>query len=81
VIVTRVADGSPAEKAPIRVGDVIVALGGQTLNGQADFYTRLWASGAAGHEIALDVLREGRIQRISVKSIDRDAYYRPRPTY
>jgi S1-C subfamily serine protease len=81
VIVTRVADGSPAENAPIRVGDVIVALGGQTLKGQADFYTRLWASGAAGREIALDVLRDGRIQRISVKSIDRDAYYRPRPTY
>lgn len=81
VIVTRVASGSPAERAPIRVGDVIVALGGQTLKGQADFYTRLWASGAAGREIALDVLREGRIQRVTVKSIDRDAYYRPKPTY
>jgi S1-C subfamily serine protease len=81
VIVTRVADGSPAEKAPIRVGDVIVALGGQTLRGQADFYTRLWASGAAGREIALDVLREGRVQRVTVKSIDRDTYYRPKPTY
>jgi S1-C subfamily serine protease len=81
VIVTRVASGSPAEQAPIRVGDVIVALGGQTLRGQADFYTRLWASGAAGREIALDVLRDGRIQRVTVKSIDRDTYYRPKPTY
>ena len=81
VIVTRVAGGSPAEQAPILVGDVIVALGGRTLRGQADFYTRLWGSGAAGREITLDVLRDGRIQRVTVKSIDRDAYYRPKPTY
>ena len=75
------ASGSPADQAPIRVGDVIVALGGQTLRGQADFYTRLWASGTAGREITLDVLREGRIQRITATPIDRDAYYRPKPTY
>jgi serine protease Do len=81
VIVTRVADGSPADQAPIRVGDVIVALGGQTIRGQADFYTRLWASGPAGHEIALDVLRDGSIQRVTVRSMDRDKYYRAKPTY
>jgi S1-C subfamily serine protease len=81
VIVTRVAAGSPADKAPLAVGDVIVALGGQTLKGQADFYTRLWGSGAAGREIVLDVLRDGRIQRVTVTSIDRDLYYRPKPTY
>ena len=81
VIVTRLASDSPADKAPLRVGDVIVAVGGQTIRGQADFYTRLWASGAAGREIVLDVLRDGSIQRVTVKSIDRDLYYRAKPTY
>jgi serine protease Do len=81
VIVTRLATDGPADKAPLRVGDVIVALSGQTIRGQADFYTRLWASGAAGGEIVLDVLRDGRIQRVTVKSIDRDRYYRAKPTY
>ena len=81
VIVTRVATDSPADKAPLRVGDVIVALGGQTIRGQAEFYTRLWASGAAGREIVLDVLRDGSIKRVSVKSMDRDLYYRAKPTY
>jgi S1-C subfamily serine protease len=81
VIVTRVATGSPAEQAPLAVGDVIVALGGQTVKGQADFYTRLWGSGAAGQAIVLDVLRDGAIQRVTVKSIDRDLYYRAKPTY
>jgi S1-C subfamily serine protease len=81
VIVTRLASDGPADKAPLRVGDVIVALSGQTIRGQADFYTRLWASGAAGSEIVLDVLRDGKIQRVTVKSIDRDRYYRAKPTY
>ncbi len=81
VIVTRLASDGPADKAPLRVGDVIVAVGGQTIRGQADFYTRLWASGAAGSEIVLDVLRDGKIQRVTVKSIDRDRYYRAKPTY
>jgi S1-C subfamily serine protease len=79
VIVTRVSEGGPAERAPILVGDVIFAIGGQVIKGQADFYQRLWASGQAGVEVALDVLRTGRVQRITVKSIDRDRYYRVRP--
>jgi S1-C subfamily serine protease len=79
VIVTRVSEGGPADRA-IRTGDVIVALGGQTLKGQADFYRRLWSSGEAGATISLDVLRDGKIQRVTVKSMDRDRYYRPKPT-
>jgi S1-C subfamily serine protease len=81
VIVTRVADDGPADRAPVRIGDVIVAVEGQTIKGQADFYQRIWRSGEPGREIPLDVLREGRIQRVTVKSSDRDRYYRAKPTY
>jgi S1-C subfamily serine protease len=77
VIVTRVSPDSPAE-AGLRPGDVIVSVGGQVIKGQADFYSRLWARGPAGAEIPLDVLREGRIEKVTVKSVDRDAYYRAR---
>jgi S1-C subfamily serine protease len=80
VIVTRVSPDSPAEAA-VRPGDVIVAVGGQVIKGQADFYVRLWSRGEAGVEVPLDVLRDGRIQKVSVKSIDRETYYRARPTY
>lgn len=80
VIVTRVSEESPADQAAVRTGDVIVAVGGQTIKGQADFYRRLWSSGEAGVEIRLDVLRDGKIQPVTVKSMDRDKYYRPKPT-
>ena len=80
VIVTRISPESPADDAALRVGDVIVGVGGQAIKNQADFYNRLWSRGEAGVEIPLEVLREGRLEKISVKSMDRDKYFRLRPT-
>ena len=81
VIVTRVSPDGPAEGASIATGDVIVGIGGQPIKGQADFYTRMWKIGEAGVDIPLDVLRAGRVESITVKSIDRERYFRPKPTY
>lgn len=81
VIVTRVSPEGPAERADVRKGDVIVALGGQPVTGQADFYIKLWKSGEAGVEVPLEVLRAGRVEKLLVKTMDRANYYRPRPTY
>jgi S1-C subfamily serine protease len=81
VIVTRVSPQSPADAAAIRAGDVIVRLAGQVIKGQADFYVRLWSQGEAGVEVPLEVLRDGGLQPVTVKSIDREKYYRPRPTF
>jgi serine protease Do len=81
VIVTRVSPGSPAAAAALRPGDVIVGMGGLPVKGQAALYTRLWSSGPAGVDVVLDVLRDARVQPVTVKSIDREAYYRRKPTY
>lgn len=81
VIVTQVSAEGPSDAAAIRPGDVIVGVGGQVTRSQAAFYTELWSRGAAGVEIPLDVLRDGRIQQIKVQSIDRDTYYSRKPTY
>jgi S1-C subfamily serine protease len=80
VVVMRVNPDSPADAA-LRPGDVIIALGNDRVTGQAEFYTRLWSLGAAGVEVPLRVLREGKIQSVTVKSTDRDRYYRVRPTF
>lgn len=81
VIVTRVSPDGPADEASIRAGDVIVGIGGQSISGQGDFYTRLWKTGDAGVDVPLEVLRGGRVEKITVKSIDRERYFRSRPTY
>jgi S1-C subfamily serine protease len=77
VVVTRVLPDAPAHKAGLRRGDVILGIGGQSIGDQAEFYRRLWASGAAGIEIMLHVLRDRVVQRLVVRSADRMDYLRP----
>jgi S1-C subfamily serine protease len=81
VIITRVSSEGPAEAADIRAGDVIVGIGGQPIKGQADFYNKLWSRGEAGVAIPLDVLRAGKVETITVKSISRDRHFRQKQTY
>jgi S1-C subfamily serine protease len=80
LIVTRVSPEGPADDAGLKAGDIIVGIGGQPIKGQADFYTRLWKSGEAGVEIAIEVLKGNRVETYKVKSIDRNRYFRNRPT-
>ena len=81
VIVTRVSPESPAAAAGLNAGDIIVGVRGEKLQGQADFYRKVWATGDAGAEVLLDVLQENEIRQLPVKSIDRNSYLRSRPVY
>ena len=77
VVVTQVLRDSPAERGGVKRGDIILAVGGQAIGNQAEFYRTLWASGAAGSEITLQVWRAKSVREISVRSIDRMEYLRP----
>ncbi len=81
LIVTRVSPDSPAELAGIASGDIIVGLSGEQIKGHTDFYRRLWASGDAGTDIMLDVLKGTEVKKLAVHTMDREKYLRPRPTY
>ncbi len=77
VVVTRVLPDGPADRAGLKRGDIILGLEGESISGQAEFYGRLWESGAAGAEVVLHVLRKRVVQQITVESADRMAYLRP----
>ena len=81
LIVTRVSPESPADDAGLQRGDVIVGIAGKPIQGQADFYTKLWASGQAGVEVPLEVLKGNQVQKVTLKSRDRESYFRPKPVY
>ncbi len=63
VIVGTVAQGSAAERAGLKQGDVIVALNGQVINDSNSLRNRV-ASTPPGSEVTLTVLRDGREQQV-----------------
>jgi S1-C subfamily serine protease len=63
----------------MREGDVIWAVRDQSVTSLADFYRKVWASGSAGTEIPIEVVRDSRTVWVRVKSADRRSFLkRPR---
>ena len=81
LIVTRVSPESPAERAGLRAGDIILAVGGEAVRSQAEFYRKIWGRGAAGSDIPLRLLQGIDVRDINVHSIDRVEYFRQKTSY
>ena len=79
VFVIRIMRGGPAEKADLQIGDLILKVNGQAVNGQADFYRKVWALGTAGVKVPISILRGTEIQEFNLQSADRYQFFK-RPT-
>ena len=80
VLITRVSPEGPADLAGLQAGDIILAVGGDGVKSQSEFYQKLWQRGSAGDDITLKVLQGTDIRDVKVHSIDRLQYFRPRTT-
>jgi len=74
VVVADIARQGPAAAAGVQAGDVIASVRDESVESLADFYRKLWASGPAGTEIPIEVVREGRAIWLRVASADRTTY-------
>jgi len=81
LFVSRVTPASPAERAGIKRGDVIVGVKGELPKNLADFYRKVWAQGSAGDTVALDVLQDSEVRRIEVKSMNRLDHLKLKSTF
>ncbi len=77
VLVTQVLKDAPAALGGVQRGDVIIAIGGQAIGSQSEFYRALWASGEAGSKITIQVWRNKAVREIIVHSMDRMQYLQP----
>jgi S1-C subfamily serine protease len=77
VVVTRVLPESPAAKAGLKRGDIILGVGGEAIGRQSEFYQRLWGSGEAGSAVTLHVLQNKLVKKLNLRSADRMEYLRP----
>jgi S1-C subfamily serine protease len=79
--VSRVTPESPAEKAGIKRGDVVIGVGGDVTPTLPEFYKKLWSTGNAGVTVPLDVKQSGSTRRIDVPSVNRLDHLKLRSTF
>ena len=70
MVVAGVSPIGPARAAGFRPGDVIVRVNGTEVSSQAEFYRRLWL-GPVEQDVQLVVMREARLEAITVRPVDR----------
>jgi serine protease Do len=81
LLVARVTQGGPAEKAGVQRGDILTGVAGETAKNLGDFYRKVWAQGGAGAVVPLDVLRDSQARRIDVESINRLDHLKLKSTF
>ncbi|MBL8213967.1 MAG: Do family serine endopeptidase [Bryobacterales bacterium] len=72
VLINSVTPGSPAEKAGIRRGDVILSLNGQPVTDTNSLRNRIAAAGPNA-DVKLGILREGREQEVTARLAESQA--------
>jgi S1-C subfamily serine protease len=74
VIIVGLAGRGPAQKANLRTGDVVLAVGGTQVSELAGLFRKIWSLGNAGVEVPLLVYRDGRTFEVKVPSGDRNRF-------
>jgi len=74
LVVTHISPDSPAERAGVRDGDVILGVAGEPVITLAAFMRRLWSLGDAGIELTLMLLSETAVREVTVRTASRLDY-------
>jgi len=81
VFVSRVSKGGPAAQAGVEAGDLIVGVDGKPVHSLAEYYRTVWAFGAPGVIVPLNILKGVKVEEVRVVSGDRYDYLRLNPSY
>ena len=71
LVVAGLASGGPADRGGLQLGDIVVAVAGERVNGLAGLFRRIWSLGPAGVEVPLTIARNGSRIDVRVASADR----------
>jgi S1-C subfamily serine protease len=71
LVVAGIAPGGPADRAGIKVGDMVLEVAGEKPSDLADLWRRVWRLGPAGCGVSLKLLRKNHIKDALLQSADR----------
>ncbi|MBV8806888.1 MAG: serine protease, partial [Sinobacteraceae bacterium] len=74
LVVRGLTQGGPAQRAGVKLGDVLLEVAGEPVSDLAELFRKVWRVGPAGSEIAMTLGRGRNTSRIRVTSADRDDY-------
>ncbi|MEO8719319.1 MAG: PDZ domain-containing protein, partial [Burkholderiales bacterium] len=74
LVVAGLAAGGPADRAGVKLGDVVVAVAEERPQGLADMFRRVWALGPAGVQVPLTLARSGKRTDLQLSSVDRNDF-------
>jgi len=76
IVVTGMSSRGPAQRTRLRLGDVVLAVGGMEVKDLAGFFRQIWSLGDAGVEVPLLVHRDGHNFQMNVPSTDRSRLFK-----
>jgi S1-C subfamily serine protease len=71
IVVAGLSERGPASKTGLKPGDRILAVRDEPISSLASLWRRVWASGAAGSEVVLQVVRDKETMKVRILSADR----------
>jgi len=71
LVVAGLASGGPADRAGVKLGDVVAGVAGERVQGLAGFFRKVWSLGAAGVEVPITVARGTNRLDLRLASADR----------
>jgi S1-C subfamily serine protease len=74
VVIAGVVPGSPAERAGLKPGDVVIAVGAAKVSERRALYLGLWEH-KPGEVVTLRVFRGNAVREIAVETIDVEAFF------
>jgi S1-C subfamily serine protease len=74
IVVNGLSDNGPAEAAGVRVGDRILSVNGEEISDLGSLWRRVWASGSAGAEVRLRLMRDSGTANVTIRSADRATF-------
>ena len=76
IVVIGLVDRGPAQRAGLRTGDVVQAIGGKDIRSLAEMFRRIWSLGQAGVEVPVRLDRGGRAVEQKIASAERSRFFK-----